>query len=433
MKKVNIALIGAGNVGKGVVDLIKENGRLISERTGIKMILKTVCDKDKRALKRLAKIKGAKATTDYRDVINDKDIDIVLQLIGGINPAKQIMLAAMAKGKHVVTANKALLSTHWQEISDAAAGNKIFLGYEASVGGAIPIIRSIKQSFVTNKLQLVYGILNGTTNFILTMMAEKSYSFNQALKIAQEKGIAEKDPTLDINGGDSAHKLAIIAMLGFGAKIGISDVYKEGIESITPLDIQYAWNWGYVIKLLAVAKKSGKELELRVHPALLPDEHMLSAVKGEDNAVFVNGDFIGDSLLYGKGAGSRPTASSVVSDAIDIAKVIKLYEGKTVAPCSATCGEKPVKVKSHDKLVLPYYLRFSIIDKPGILARISSVLAKNGISIERVSQEVRKEGKSVPLIILTHNAKEGNMQKAIREIDKLSAVTEKTVMIRIEG
>jgi homoserine dehydrogenase len=432
MRSVNIGLIGAGTIGGGVIDLIDRNGKLISDRTGIKLVLKKICDKDAKRLASFKSLKKSQFTSDHREIIDDKAIDIVIELIGGINPAKDIVLKALTSGKHVVTANKALLSDSWDVIFDTALKNKVLVNFEASVGGAIPIIRSLKESFVTNNLELVYGILNGTTNFILTMMDECGYSFNEALKIAQSKGIAEKNPALDISGGDSAQKLAIILILGFGIKTSPKDIFTEGIESITPLDIQYAKNWGYVIKLLAVAKRKGNELQLRVHPALIPGHHLLSGVKGDDNAVFIRGDFIGDSLLYGKGAGSWPTASSVVSDVIEIAKHVVSLGARSPETYMLKSRRESFAFEEHDLLEIPYYLRFSVIDKPGVLAKIASVLAKNNISIERMYQEVRKEGRSVPLVMLTHSAVEGNMKKAIGEIDKIDVVTDKTVVIRIE-
>ncbi|MBF0215477.1 MAG: homoserine dehydrogenase [Candidatus Omnitrophica bacterium] len=432
MRSVNIGLIGAGTIGGGVIDLIDRNGKLIFDRTGIKLFLKKVCDKDTKRLATFKSLKKSQFTSDHREILNDKDIDIVIELIGGINPAKEMVLKALGAGKHVVTANKALLSDSWDEIFDTALKNKVFVNFEASVGGAIPIIRCLKESFVTNNLELVYGILNGTTNFILTMMDECGYSFDEALKIAQSKGIAEKNPALDISGGDSAQKLAIILILGFGVKVSPKDIFTEGIENITPLDIQYAKNWGYVIKLLAIAKRKAKELQLRVHPALIPGHHLLSGVKGEDNAVFVRGDFIGDSLLYGKGAGSWPTASSVVSDVVDIAKHVVSHGERSPATHILRTRRESFTFHEHDSFDIPYYLRFSVIDKPGVLAKISTILARNNISIERMYQEVRKEGQSVPLVMLTHNAVEGNMKKAISEIDKIDVVTDKTVVIRIE-
>ncbi|MFH1305382.1 MAG: homoserine dehydrogenase [Candidatus Omnitrophota bacterium] len=429
MKSVNIGLIGLGTVGGGVYDAIIRNGHLISEKAGVSLVIKGVCDKDKQALERVdCPIK----TSSADDLINDKSMDIIVELIGGVDAAKDIILKALRKKKHVVTANKALLSESWKEIFNAAAQNGVFVKFEASVGGAIPIIRTLMVSFAADKISTVYGILNGTTNFMLTLMAEKGCSFDEALKTAQEKDIAEKDPDLDISGADSAHKLAILSVLSFGREITGSDIYTEGITGIDPQDIRNAERWGYSVKLLAIAKDTSDGLELRVHPTLIRSSHILSDVRGEDNAIFIKGDLAGESLLFGKGAGRKPTAGSVVGDIVEIARHIA-FIGKNSPPLAYPkniSGDK--RLKKMEDLLVSYYLRFSVIDKPGVLSGLSSVLAENGISIASVSQEERKEGETVPVIILTHRASEGSMRKAISRIDEMENVTDKTVAIRIE-
>jgi len=294
------------------------------------------------------------------------------------------------------------------------------------------VIRAIRESLVSNKFEVIYGILNGTTNFILTMMAEHDYSFEKALSVAQKKGFAESDPKMDISGKDSAHKLAILSLLGFGVDVSPDDIYTEGIMDIEPQDIKYAKAWGYSIKLLAIAKNKGEGLQLRVHPTLIPECHLLAGVKGENNAVFIKGDFSGESLFYGKGAGSRPTASSVMSDIVEIARYAASC-GRENLSGSSVYTDGSVKILDDKELVIPYYLRFSVIDKPGVLSGISSVLAENDISIASMSQEERKAGKKVPVIMLTHKAREGSMRKAIDQIDKMDFVTDKTVAIRIEA
>ncbi|MDP8258085.1 MAG: homoserine dehydrogenase [Candidatus Aadella gelida] len=432
MGSVNIGIIGLGTIGKGVYDAILSNGDLIKSRSGVSLNIKAVCDKDKKVLGEIKEAKGLVKTSSADDVLKDKDIDIVVELIGGIDPAKDIVLKALNSKKHVVTANKALLSSNWKTIFSAASENNVIVNFEAAVGGAIPVIRTLKMSFVANKINTIYGILNGTTNFILTKMSEKGCSFQEALSVAQKKGIAESDPEIDVSGADSAHKLAILSVLGFGADVSGDDVYTEGIVKIGPEDVKNADKLGYGIKLLAIAKDTGEGLELRVHPTLLSSSHLLSGVRNADNAVFVKGDLIGESLLFGKGAGSKPTSSSVIADIVEIAEKIKDDASCGMKPYRSGQASKNVKIKRIEDLLISYYLRFSAIDKPGVLAGISSVLAKNDISIANVSQDERKEGETVPVVILTHKAKEGNMRKAISEIDKMDWISDETVVIRIE-
>ena len=429
MKSVKVGLVGLGTVGRGVYDAIMNNGKLIADRTGISLEIKGVTDKDEKALE---DINPGIQIAPYEDLIADKDIDIIVELIGGVEVAKSVILGALKNGKHVVTANKALLSEAWEEIFSAASRAGKSVNFEASVGGAIPIIRVLRESLVANNISTIYGILNGTTNFILTEMTDKGCSFEEALKVAQDRGFAESDPELDISGTDSAHKLTILSLLGFGRDVSAGDVYTEGISKIDPQDIRNAGEWGYSLKLLAIAKETKGGLELRVHPTLIPSARLLADVKGSDNAVFVKGDLVEEALLFGKGAGRYPTASSVVSDIVDIAKGVAFSSGKNEVPYNLNYASGGGKISQMDELLVSCYLRFSVIDKPGVLAGISSVLAENNISIASVSQEERKEGETVPVIIRTHKAKEGNMRKAISVINKLDYVTSETVVIRIE-
>jgi len=437
MKRVNIGLIGFGTVGKGVVKALVSKKKILESRSGIFLNLAKIADLNLRPRPEVRIPKGL-LTRDVNSVIEDKNIDIVIELIGGIHPAREIILKTLTLGKHVVTANKALLAEHGKEIFSAASRFRAFVGFEASVGGSIPVINALKNSFVANEIELIYGILNGTSNFILSKISDENCAFNEALKEAKAKGIAEKNPKLDINGMDSCHKLVLLGLLGFGLSVKPKDIYVEGIEKISPVDIQYAKNWGYAVKLLAIAKKIGRELDLRVHPTLISLKKILASVKGENNAIFIRGDMTGEALLYGKGAGSFPTASSVVSDIVDIAKNIR---GARSAYCREKSGshfklefESGVKKlrRIHD-LTTRYYVRVSAIDTPGALARVASILAQNKISISTVTQKERKKGQPVPIVMLTHEANEGKMQDALDKINRLSFITEKAVRIRIEG
>jgi homoserine dehydrogenase len=433
MKKINVALIGAGTIGSGVVDTFLENKTLIAERVGVELILKYLCDTDENALSEVSDIDGLIKTGSTEDIFKDPEIDIVIELIGGEHPAKEFVIEALKNKKHIVTANKALLSAHWNDIFTAANDNGCFVGFEASVGGGIPVIKVIRESLASNKIEMIYGILNGTTNFILSKMSEENKPFKEALQVAQEIGIAEKDPTLDISGKDSAHKLAILSLLSFGIDISPDDVYTEGIEKITPMDIEYAANWGYSIKLLAIAKKTSTGVDLRVHPALVTTCNLLANVKGEDNAVFIKGDFSDESLLYGKGAGRRPTASAVMGDVVEIAKHVAFYGKEDPMAYRLQYAKDPAAITGINEIEVPFYLRFSVIDKPGVLSGISGILAKNNISIATMSQEERKEGREVPVIMLTHIAVEGDMRKAIDEINSMDYISGETVVLRIEA
>ena len=432
MKKIKVGVIGLGTVGSGVVEALERNGGLISERSGVSVLVKTVCDKDHSRLEGITSSGKLVKTVNFEDILKDPEIDVVVELVGGIEPALSIIKGALHEGKHVVTANKALLSEKWKEIFSLASEKGLFVKFEASVGGAIPIIRTLRESFVGNKISAVYGILNGTTNFILTTMESGGVSFKDALKIAQEKGIAESDPTLDISGADSAHKLAILSLLCFGQEVYSKNIYTEGISDLEVQDISNAKKMGYGLKLLGIAKDSEKGLELRVHPTLLKLSHLLSGVKGADNAIYVKGDLMGESLLFGKGAGKYPTASSVVGDLVEIATRMMSQGKEKAALPDVGYASKKLRARKMEDMKLAYYMRFSVIDRPGVLAGISGILSENNISIANVAQEERNEGETVPVVILTHKAKEGDMQKAITRIDSMNYVSSKTVVIRIE-
>jgi len=430
MKKVNVGIIGLGTVGGGVARALLDKKDIISQKTGVSVSLVRVYDADKKKIEAL-RIPQSLLAKSAEDIIDDVNIDVLVELIGGIHPANEFVIGALCNGKHIVTANKALIAEFGKELFEIAEQLGCSIGFEASVCGAMPIIKVLNESFAANKIGLLYGIVNGTCNYILSMMSEKQCSMGQALKEAQSKGLAEANPTLDIDGHDACHKLCILAMLAFGKYVKPQDIFVEGIRDIDLQDMIYARQWGYDIKLLAIGKRHAGSLELRVHPTLVPVEHLISSVKGEDNAVFIKGDMTGESMLYGKGAGRYPAASSVISDIMDIARNVGLSGTSSPFRIPHYSGSAE-KIDKIGDLVSRYYIRFQVIDKPGVLASISSILAKNKISVATVSQIERKQGQFVPLVMLTHEAKEADMNKALGSIDRLKFVKGKTVKIRIE-
>ncbi|MFA5389730.1 MAG: homoserine dehydrogenase [Candidatus Omnitrophota bacterium] len=427
--KINIGLIGFGTIGSGVARVLLERRGMLLKRTGIDFNLLSVCDKDLSS-RRGVRLPPGMFTRDSDSVINDPDIDIIVELIGGIHPAKEIVLKALSRGKHVVTANKLLLASEGNDIFQKAAESNREIYFEASVAGGIPIIKAIREGMVSNRFAGIFGILNGTSNYILSSMSDKGSSFKAALKEAQEKGYAEKDPSLDIKGMDSSHKLAILSLLAFGKRVDLKDIYVEGIEDISNFDIQYAGELGYKIKLLAIAKRYGDELEVRVHPTFLPSEYLLSSVSGAYNAIYTETDLAGEQLFYGLGAGKLPTASAVVSDIVDIGRKISCGEGSA---CLVIPKDSEIKkLRKMDEVVTRYYARFSAIDKPGVLANIAALLGRHNISISSVVQKERSASHIVPIIMLTHEARERDMQAALSRINKLPAIKKKSVIIRLE-
>ena len=443
---INVGIIGFGTVGTGTAKILLENKDVISQRTGFDINLKKIADLD------IKKSRGIKLpegilTTNADDILNDPEINIVIELIGGIHPAKELILKAIRNKKHVVTANKALIATEGNEILAEAEKHGVEIGFEASVAGGIPIIKIIKEGLVANRILAVYGIINGTSNYILTKMTDEGIEFSDALKEAQRLGYAEADPTYDIEGIDSAHKLAILASLAYDIPLSFNDVYKEGITRITSQDIGFAGELGYKIKLLAIAKASGGKVELRVHPTMIPKDYLISKVDGVFNAIYVQGDAVGDTLYYGRGAGDMPTGSAVVSDIVDIGKKLMLQDtgcdpsqspltkGGSKGGYRASCvlHHASLPIKKIEDIEAMYYFRFTAFDKPGVLSSISGVLGSYNISITSVIQKGRSLGEAVPLIVLTHTAKEKDVIKAVAEIDRLSVVADKTLYIRVEG
>jgi homoserine dehydrogenase len=429
MKKINAGLIGFGNVGSGVIRILRDRKALLSEKTGLEINIKKVCDQDIVSKRNISLDKGM-LTRDAKAVINDPQIDILIELIGGIHPAKEIIIEALKKGKNVVTANKALLALHGQELFTEAADRGKNIYFEASVGAGIPIIKSLREGLVANRFNGILGIVNGTSNYILSSMSKNDCSFQAALKEARAKGFAEKDPTLDIEGMDSAHKLILLTYLAFGRFVDLKDVFIEGIAHISLADVNYAKELGFEIKLLAIAKKEGADLEVRVHPTLIPQEHLLSSVDGVFNAIYVSSDLAGDLLFYGPGAGQSSAASAVVSDLVDLTQDIK---AGFFRPTLNIIADKTVKkIRKIDDFESRYYIRFMARDLPGVLARVSGVLAKFGISIASVTQKERSKTQLVPIVMVIHEAKEKDLREALSIIDRLDAIKEKSVAIRME-
>jgi len=431
MKSIRVGLFGLGTVGAGVVKVgISHRGEL-EEKIGVPVELAAIVDKDTATPREGLDIAALPLTSNPETILGDSSIDIVVELIGGLEPARTFVLGALAAGKHVVTANKALLATHGEELYAAALRHGRMLAFEASVAGGIPIIRAVKEGLAANRIISLQGIVNGTANYILTKMTDEGLEFDRVLKEAQEKGYAEADPTYDIEGIDSAHKLQVLAMLAFRTSVKLEDIYVEGITRITPLDIALAREMGYRIKLLAVAKSAGGALELRVHPTMIPETSPMSAVSGVFNAVFVSGDVVGDLMFYGRGAGQLPTASSVWADIVEIARRHSAGQSAT-AQDLPVLGSKPPALKPLADIRSSYYLRVSALDQPAVLAQITGILGRHEISIASVIQKTHQSAKAVPVVMMTHEAQEGNMRKALAEIDALPVIAAPTLMIRVE-
>jgi homoserine dehydrogenase len=432
MSQIKVGLIGFGTVGAGMVEVLISNRGLIADRIGAEIAVKKIADLDI-ASDRGVKIDPMVLTTDAMEIVNDPEIDVVVELMGGCDQAMEYILAAMERGKHVVTANKALIAQHGRLLFDTAEKYSVDIAFEASVAGGIPIIRALREGLAGNQIKTVLAILNGTSNYILTRMTQEGLSFDEALSNAKRAGYAEVDPTLDIDGSDAAHKLTIIVSLAFGLPCEYADIYKEGIDGVCPEDIRFAGEFGYCLKLLAIAREVDGHIEARVHPAFVPLDHILTNVNEAYNAIYVEGDFVGPTLFYGLGAGRRPTGSAVVSDLMDIARNQIKGITRRVSPLSfVRPPAKELSLKPMDQLITGYYFRFSALDKPGVLSKISGILGANNIGIASVIQKGRAGHGSVPVVMLTHEAMERDVRKSLEILDKLDIVTERTVLFRVE-
>ena len=430
--KIGVGLIGLGTVGSGVAEILCRNGDLIRRRLGVPVEIVKIVERE--ANKPLPPgISPEIITTDIKEVIENSDIDIIVEVIGGFEPAKSFILNAIDNGKHVVTANKALLAVNGEELYRAASRRGVDLYFEGSVCGGIPIIKAIREGLAANRIESMYGIVNGTSNFIITKMTEEGKEFGVALRETQGLGYAEADPTFDIEGIDAAHKLAILVNISFGTPVEFKEIYTEGISGISPIDISYAKELNYKLKLLAISKMRDGSIEARVHPTLVPNKHLIATVDGVFNAVYITGDAVGPTLFYGKGAGAFPAGSAVVSDIIDVARnIIKGCYGRVPPASFKEENRVPLRILSMNEIVSMYYFRFTVIDKPGVLSTISGILGEHKISIASVIQKERKEGGDVPLVMMTHEAVERNVKSALQEIGRLPVVSEKTTMIRVE-
>jgi homoserine dehydrogenase len=432
VKTVRLGLLGLGTVGAGVVKILESQRAMLEERAGCRLLLAAVADTDLTRPREGLDITKLPMTNDANRVLTDPAVDVVIELVGGLEPARTFILKALAAGKHVVTANKALLAHHGSELYEEARRRGVTLAFEAAVAGGIPLIRSVKEGLVANRVLALAGIVNGTCNYILSKMTDEGLDFSMVLKEAQAHGYAEADPTLDIEGMDSAHKLQILVSIAFRTFIDLKDIHTEGITRVTAPDIEFARALGYRIKLLAIAKAADGGVEVRVHPTMIPAASPLAAVSGVFNAVFLTGDAVGDLMFYGRGAGQMPTASAVWSDALEIARRIAhdipalALDLPSVAP-----GALPLRPMASIRCC--YYLRVMVLDRPGVLSRVAGILGDNDISIAHVIQKGRGTSEAVPVVMMTHEARERDMQTALAAIDRSPDVATATTMIRVEG
>jgi homoserine dehydrogenase len=424
---IGVGIIGLGTVGRGTYNILKQYGHVIQRKTGVDVRVVKIAEVDPERSKGL-ETDGIAIVRDAWDLINDPRVDICVELVGGTGAAYDYVAGALKAGKWVVTANKALLAEKGDALFALADREGGEIGFEASVAGAIPVIRAIRDGLIGNRIEYILGILNGTSNYILTKMSEEGLPFNQALREAQELGFAEQDPALDISGVDAAHKLCVLVRLAFGVPITMQEIVTRGVSSIEPTDIEFAKEFGYKIKLLAIAKEQGDSIEARVEPTMIPVRHPMSTVGGVFNAVYVVGDHAGPSLYYGKGAGADPTGSAVVSDIVDMA----VRKAAKCARRGLAAGDSSKRIKKGDESVTRFYVRVKAQDQPGVLSKISGILGEHGISIAAVIQKGRTENAYVPIVMLTYEASEGSLKQAIEKIDRLSFIGGPSVHMRIE-
>jgi homoserine dehydrogenase len=432
MKEIKIGLLGFGTIGAGVVKLLKANASLIEEKTGARVSIKSIADLDI-TTDRGVSVEGIHLTKSADEVLTDPEISVVIELIGGYEPARSFVLKAISHGKHLVTANKALLAVHGEEIYAAARANGVEVLFEAAVGGGIPVLSAIKGNMAANRFSTVLGIVNGTCNYILTRMTQEGADFADVLKSAQELGYAEADPTFDIEGVDTAHKLCLLLSLCFGTRVDLKDIYSEGITSVSSEDVDFAKDFGYRIKLLAIGKRDGDRIEARVHPTMIPIDYPLADVHGVFNAIRLTGDFIGPVMFYGRGAGMDATASAVVGDVVALTRNMEAGISRRVAPLGYLDQKvAQLPIKPIGEVVTKYYIRFQALDRPGVLARIAGALGASGISIASMVQSARSASDTVPIVIMTHEAREADVRRALAEIDAFDVIQEKSNFIRIE-
>ena len=427
---VNIGLAGFGTVGGATYEVLKRNARDLTRRTGVAMrVTRVVCRNQQKARARLNG-DDVQLSSDWHDLVDDPSLDVVVEVMGGIEPAKSLVMAAIKAGKHVVTANKAMLATYGNEIFSAADANGVTVAFEASVAGGIPIIKALRAGLSANRIEWIAGIINGTSNFILSTMRDTGASFDACLAKAQELGYAEADPTFDIEGQDAAHKITILSALAFGTPVNYGAAMIEGISKLEAVDIRYAEELGYRIKLLGITKRTSEGVELRVHPALVPMRRLMASVEGVMNAVVVKGDAVGTVMLHGRGAGGEPTASAVIADLCDVSRM--LANGNSPVPIFGE-HDQEVGWLPIEKTVSSYYLRIGVKDEPGVLADVSRVFADNAISVESMMQKEAPVGASgTEIVIMTHSTTEGAIRRAVRTIEALESVTSRVVLLRKE-
>ena len=430
MREIGVGLLGLGNVGAGVIKVIEDNARAIEARLGARMVVRAIAVREP-AKRRLVDVDPALLATDFKSVIEREDVEIVCELIGGVTEARAAVLYAIEHGKHVVTANKALLALHGEEMFAAAEARGVDVYYEAAVCGGVPVIRTLREGLASDRIHELHGIVNGTSNFVLSTMAETGRAFADVLADAQARGYAEADPALDVGGIDAAHKLAILIMLCFGTSIRMEDIYIEGIERLDPVDFEFADRFGYVIKPLVIARNREDGIEARVHPTMVPRSWMLAGVPGAKNALYVHSYALGGSMYYGAGAGMMPTAMAVVSDLMEVARNIHANAAGGL-PLRSYQALVHRPVRDLRELRSRYYLRFGVLDRPGVLGQITTILGEHGISISQVVQESPREAeRPVRVVVFTHDAHEGNVRLALTQIARLTTVVEPAAVIRI--